>query len=97
MNASVRSALISKDTGAGRTPLMFPHQELSFSIGKFLISPTAKATDAGDFAPSVSIRRGSGCGTLDKIFRFTRRFATHRHAVEYAAREGRALVTSQQH
>lgn len=71
---------------------MFPHQELSFSIGKFLISPTARATDRGDYAPSVSIRRGTGCGTLDKVFRFTRRFATHQHAIEYAAREGRDLV-----
>ena len=73
---------------------MFPNQELSFFIGKFLVSPSARVTDAGDFAPSVSIRRGHGTHTHDKVFRFTRRFASHRSAVIYAIREGRSLVVA---
>jgi hypothetical protein len=52
-------------------------QELSFSIGKFRVTPSARVTDTGDFAPSVSIRRGQGAATLDKVFRFTRRFHSH--------------------
>ncbi len=73
---------------------MFPFQELSFSIGRFLVSPSARVTDTGDYAPSVSLRRGRGAGTHDKVFRFTRRFANHRSAVAYAAREGRALAAA---
>ncbi len=77
-----------------RAITMFPHQELSFSIGKFLVSPSARITESGDYAPSVSIRRGCGTHTHDKVFRFTRRFASHRGAVNYAIREGRSLVTA---
>lgn len=71
---------------------MFPHQELSFSIGRYLVSPSARVTDTGDFAPSVSIRRGMGTGTHDKVFRFLRRFPCHRSAVDYAIGQGRSLV-----
>ncbi len=70
------------------------HHALSFSIGSFLVTPSARATDTGDFAPSVSIRRGSGTGTHDKVFRFTRRFPSHARAIAYAIREGRAEVAS---
>lgn len=73
---------------------MIPHHELSFSIGRFLVSPSARVTDTGDFAPSVSLRRGSGSTTHDKIFRFTQRFADFRSAVAYATHEGRALATT---
>ena len=69
-------------------------QELSFSIGKFRVTPGARVTDAGDFAPSVSIRRGQGAATLDKVFRFTRRFHSHRSAIDYAIRQGQAQVAA---
>ncbi len=71
---------------------MFPQQELSFHIGTTLVSPSARVTEAGDYAPSVSLRRGRGSSTLDKVFRFTRRFESHRSAVAYASRQGRALA-----
>ena len=67
-------------------------QELSFSIGKFRVTPGARVTDTGDFAPSVSIRRGQGAATLDKVFRFTRRFHSHRSAIDYLIRQGQAQV-----
>lgn len=73
---------------------MFPHQDLSFPMGKFLISPSARCTDLGDFAPSVSIRRGTGTSTHDKVFRFTSRFANYRHAVDYAIAQAKDLVTT---
>jgi hypothetical protein len=69
-------------------------QELSFSIGSFLVTPSARVTDTGDFAPSVSIRRGRGTSTLDKVYRFTRRFQSHRGAIDYAIRQGQAQVAS---
>ncbi len=71
---------------------MYPLQELPFSYGKFLISPSARVTDAGDFAPSVSLRRGHGSGTHDKVYRFTHRFASHGGAIDYAIDRGRALA-----
>lgn len=72
--------------------IMFPQQEHSFYIGQTLVSPSAQVTETGHFAPSVSLRRGRGSGTLDKVFRFTRRFASHHHALAYAARQGRELA-----
>lgn len=73
---------------------MFSHQLLSFSIGSFLVTPSARATESGEFAPSVSIRRGRGTGTHDKVFRFTRRFPSHAGAIDYAIRQGRAEVAA---
>jgi hypothetical protein len=70
------------------------HHPLSFSIGSFLVTPSARTTDSGEFAPSVSIRRGRGSGTQDKVFRFTRRFLSHDRAIAYAILEGRAEVAA---
>lgn len=74
---------------------MFPQHELSFSIGRFLISPSARLTESGDYAPSVSIRRGCGTGTHDKVFRFVRRFPSRGSAVRYAIQQGRDLVIAE--
>ncbi len=71
---------------------MHSFQELPFSCGKFLISPSARVTDAGDYEPSVSLRRGQGSGTHDKIYRFTPRFASRMGAIDYAIGRGRALA-----
>lgn len=71
---------------------MFPHQEHSFYIGQTLVSPSARVTETGHYAPSVSLRRGRGSATLDKVFRFTRRFSSHHHALAYAARQGREMA-----
>ncbi len=71
---------------------MYPHQELSFSLGKFLISPSARVTDAGDYEPSVSLRRGHGSGTHDKVFRFIDRFPSLGSAIDFAIGQGRTLA-----
>lgn len=71
---------------------MFPQQEHSFYIGQTLVSPSARVTDTGHFASSVSLRRGRGSATLDKVFRFTQQFSSHAHAVAYAVRQGRELA-----
>ncbi|HEX5805844.1 MAG TPA: hypothetical protein VFY31_05875 [Macromonas sp.] len=70
--------------------------EQSISVGKYLVSPSSKITDAGDFAASISIRSGQGRGTHDRVFRFSPRFATHEGALHYALAEGRSLVRTQQ-
>lgn len=69
--------------------------EKSFLVGKFLVSPYARITDAGDFTASISIRSGRGIGTHDRIFRFAPRFQTSEGALRYAAVEGRSLLPPQ--
>jgi len=70
--------------------------EKTISVGKYLVSPSTKITDAGDFAASISIRSGQGRGTHDRVFRFVPRFATREGALRYALTEGHSLVRSQQ-
>ncbi len=74
--------------------MMFPHQELARQIGSALVSPSARITETGDYAPSVSIRRGRGSATLDKVYRFTRRFANQRSAIDYAMHQGQLLAAA---
>lgn len=62
--------------------------EDTLSVGKYLVSPLTLCTDAGDFAPSVSIRSGHGRATHDRIFRFVARFATREAARRYAMDQG---------
>jgi len=65
-------------------------------MGKYLVSPLARQTDEGRYAPSVSIRSGRGSGTHDRVLRFTRHFATAREALRYAADQGRSWVVDPQ-
>ncbi len=57
-------------------------------VGNYVVTPLAQATDAGTFAASVSIRRG----TYDRIFRFIPRFACNVQALHYALAQGRSMV-----
>lgn len=70
--------------------------EPSISVGKYLVSPSTRITDAGDFAASISIRSGQGRGTHDRVFRFIPRFATREGALRYALAEGHSLLHTQQ-
>lgn len=70
--------------------------EKTISVGKYLVSPLSKITDAGDFAASLSIRSGQGRGTHDRVFRFVPRFATREGALHYALTQGHSLVPHQQ-
>ena len=63
-------------------------REKTFSVGKYLVSPLTKLTDAGTYAPSVSIRSGKGQATHDRVFRFDARFPTREGARRYAVRQG---------
>lgn len=60
----------------------------TIAVGKFLVTPLTKQTDRGDYAASVSIRRGAH----DRVFRFIPRFQSAVLAVHYAATEGRRLA-----
>ena len=66
-----------------------------FSVGKFLVSPLSRLTEAGDYIASTSIRSGQGIGTHDRVFRFVPRFSTAQSALAYAACHGRHLALAQ--
>ena len=63
-------------------------QEKTISVGKYLVSPLTRLTDAGDYCASVSIRSGRGSGTHDRVFRFVPRFTTREGARRYAIEQG---------
>jgi hypothetical protein len=67
---------------------MTTNREKTFSVGKYLVSPLTKLTQAGTYAPSVSIRSGQGRATHDRVFRFVARFARRDDARRYAAEQG---------
>ena len=64
----------------------------TFTVGKVLVTPLTKITDSGDYAASVSIRRGM----YDRIIRFIPRFQSDAHAARYALRQGRSMVLQNQ-
>jgi len=66
--------------------------EQTFTVGKYLVSPLTRDTEAGAFTAAVSIRSGSGRAMHDRVFRFTPLFPTRESARHYAAREGASWV-----
>jgi hypothetical protein len=69
------------------------HQTIT--VGKFLVSPSSRVTDTGDFSASISIRSGRGAASHDRVFRFSPRFQTQEGALAYAMAEGRNLIRQQ--
>ncbi|RYF52623.1 MAG: hypothetical protein EOO27_28150 [Comamonadaceae bacterium] len=64
----------------------------SLTVGKYLVTPLARITPSGDFAASVSIRRGMH----DRIFRFIPRFDSQGLAMQYALTQGQTMVLQNQ-
>ena len=62
---------------------------LSFNVGKFLITPLTRSDAAGRFVASLSIRRGQGSQTHDKVYTFKPEFTNQDSALTYAAAQGR--------
>ena len=59
-------------------------QHNNIAVGKYLVSPLAKAQGDGGFAASVSIRSGRGSGTHHRVLRFAGLFDSAAAAVQYA-------------
>ena len=59
------------------------------SVGHYLITPLTRVTDQGDYAASVSLRRGK----YDRVYRFFPRFACAESALSFALAQARALLT----
>jgi hypothetical protein len=68
---------------------MFKKEAAPFSAGKFLITPLSRLVQGGAFTASLSIRRGQGRQTHDRIYTFKPEFATRDSALMYAAAQGR--------
>ena len=62
---------------------------LPFAVGKFLITPLTRAGAAGQFIAALSIRRGQGTQTHDRIYTFKPEFKSQDSALTYAAAQGR--------
>jgi hypothetical protein len=62
------------------------------SLGRYLITPLTRLTDSGQYAASVSIRRGMH----DRIFRLIPRFDSAANAERYALAQGQHFVLNNQ-
>lgn len=70
----------------------YPMSLSSLAVGKYLVTPLARITATGDYAASVSIRRGMH----DRVFRFIPRFDNQGLAMQYALAQGRSMVLQNQ-
>ncbi|WP_306171845.1 hypothetical protein [Variovorax sp. KK3] len=61
-------------------------------VGKYLVTPMTKVTEAGQYAASVSIRRGMH----DRVYRLKGSFSSAARAARYALANGRHFVLSNQ-
>jgi len=61
-------------------------------VGRYLVTPMTKLTDTGQYAASVSIRRGMH----DRVFRLIPRFDSAARAARYALMQGRHFVLHNQ-
>ena len=69
--------------------LMSSHSSVPFTVGKFLFTPLSRCVRSGRFTATLSIRRGQGSQTHDRIYTFKPEFANRDSALAYAAQQGR--------
>lgn len=62
---------------------------LPFSDGPFRITPLTRRHPAGHHTASLSIRRGTGSQTHDRVYTFKPEFPSPDCALSYAALQGR--------
>lgn len=78
--------------GIQKPPFDSMQTSLTHEVGRYLVTPMTKLTDTGQYAASVSIRRGMH----DRVFRLIPRFDTAARAAVYALAQGRAFVLNNQ-
>ena len=61
-------------------------------VGTYIVTPLTSLTDSGEYAASVSVRRGMH----DRVFRLLPVFQSVAEATRYALRQGRHLVLQNQ-
>jgi hypothetical protein len=70
---------------------------LPFSVGQFLITPLTRSVQTGRFLASLSIRRGTGSQTHDRVYTFKPEFPNQDSALTYAAAQGRYWLLNPAH
>ena len=60
-----------------------------FASGEFQITPMSRSHGAGQHTALLSIRRGKGSQTSDRVYTFIPEFKTQNCALMYAAAQGR--------
>jgi hypothetical protein len=61
----------------------------SLAIGQFHLTPLSRSQGAGHHTALLSIRRGKGSQTHDRVYTFKPEFKTRDSALKYAAEQGR--------
>ena len=64
----------------------------AFASGRFHLTPLSRTAHDGAITAGLSVRRGSGMQTHDRVYTFARRFACRDSALRYAAEQGRAWL-----
>ena len=62
---------------------------LPFTVGEFQITPLSRSRGADQHTALLSIRRGQGSQTHDRVYTFKPEFKTQDSALMYAAAQGR--------
>jgi hypothetical protein len=62
--------------------------------GKFHLTPLSRVAQDGGFTAGLSIRRGRGMQTHDRVYTFVRRFACRDSALRYAAAQAQAWLVN---
>jgi hypothetical protein len=75
---------------------MTTHSHTAFTAGKFLITPLTRTCHNGRFIASLSVRRGKGSQTHDKVYSFHPEFESAESALTYAAVQGRYWLINPQ-
>lgn len=60
-----------------------------FTLGAFRITPLSRSNGIDDHTAQLSIRKGQGSQTLDRVYTFKPAFKTQDSALMYAAAQGR--------
>lgn len=60
-----------------------------FAVGDFRITPLSRSHGNGQYTAVLSIQRGQGSQTHDRVYAFKPEFKTQDSALMYAAAQGR--------
>ena len=71
-------------------PIQIAHTPLR--VGKYVVLPSTRLTDAGHYAASVSIRSGRGAMSHDRVMRFVPGFDTPQKASRFAVQQALAWI-----
>ena len=66
----------------------------AFASGRFHLTPLSRTAHDGAITAGLSVRRGSGMQTHDRVYTFARQFASRDSALRYAVAQARAWLAN---